>query len=73
MRVADLTSGTAKLHDSLKKLRVRWEDTKNYWNDPVSREFEETFLDPLDPKIIATLERMRRLSAMLNSAERECS
>lgn len=73
MRIADLTSGTAKLHDSLKKLRARWQDTQNYWNDPVSREFEETFLAPLDPQINATLERMRRLSAMLNSAQHDCS
>jgi hypothetical protein len=72
MRVADLTSGTAKLIESLKTLRIRWEATKEDWNDPVSREFEEHYLSIFEPQVQVTLERLRRLAQVLATAEHEC-
>ena len=37
MKVADLTTGSARLHHALKTLKTRWEQTQNDWHDPVSR------------------------------------
>lgn len=73
MRTADLTTGPAKLQKAWKKLRERWEETKPYWNDAVSRDFEENYLQKLEPQVGSTLERMRALAAMLSAADLETS
>lgn len=73
MRTGDLTTGAAKLQKSWKKLRERWEDTKPYWQDAVSRDFEENYLQKLEPQVASTLERMRNLAAVLSSADMEIS
>jgi hypothetical protein len=72
MRVADFTTGSAKLRDALKVLRVHWEDTKTEWNDAVAREFEENHLAWIEPQVIATVDRMNRLAQMVNAAIHEC-
>ena len=51
MRIADLTSGSAKIATAYKTLRVHWEDTKEHWHDDNRRRFEENFIDPLEPQI----------------------
>jgi hypothetical protein len=73
MRVADLTGPTAKIIEALKVLRVRWETTKEHWNDPVSREFEEHYLSVFEPQAQSTLERLRRLSQVLATAQQACN
>ncbi len=44
MRAGDLTSGSARLHESWKKLRAHWEATQLSWQDTVSREFDENYI-----------------------------
>ena len=72
MRPGDLTSGAAKLGKAWSKLRARWDATKEDWHDPVSQHFEETYLDALEPQIVATLERMRALAGAMSAARSEC-
>jgi hypothetical protein len=72
MRAGDLTSGSARLHEAWKKLRVHWEDTKTSWRDAVSQDFDEKYIAALEPQIIATLERMRTLTGVLTNAQHEC-
>ena len=36
MKVADLTTGSGKLHHALKTLHAKWDQTRNEWHDPVS-------------------------------------
>lgn len=71
MRTGDLTTGAAKLQKAWKKLRERWEETKPQWRDTVSHQFEENYLEKLEPHVVMTLERMRTLSAVLSAAELE--
>ena len=73
MRIADYTTGAAKIRDSIKTLRVRWEETKQHWHDAIARDFEEKHLAPLEPEIMMTMERLARLSQAVVSADQECS
>lgn len=73
MKVADLTTGSAKLHHALKTLRARWEQTQRDWHDPVSRKFEQEYLATIDPQLMATLERISSLAQVVHNAEEDCS
>jgi hypothetical protein len=72
MKPGDLSTSAAKLQKSWKKLHARWEATKEQWHDPVSQQFEETYLATLEPQIVATLGRMRSLEAALSAARSDC-
>jgi hypothetical protein len=73
MRICDLNTGAIRLTRSAKKLRERWLDAKEHWNDQNSRDFAENHLEPLTPEITLTLAAVQRLAEVLAQAERECS
>jgi hypothetical protein len=72
VRIADLNSGTAKIASAYKTMRIHWEDAKDQWQDSNRKQFEEKYLDPLEPQISATLEAIGRLAEVLERAERDC-
>lgn len=72
MKIADLTSGTAKIASAYKTMRIHWEGTKQQWQDANRNRFEETYLDPLEPQISVMLEAIGRLGEVLERAERDC-
>jgi hypothetical protein len=72
MRIADLTSGAAKIASAFTTLRAHWEDTKEHWHDDNRRRFEENYIDPLEPQVAAALDAIGRLTEVLEHAEREC-
>jgi hypothetical protein len=67
-----LHAGSSKLNLALKDLRVRWEETKTRWNDPVSETFEETYWRPLEMQVQTTLRAIDRLGQELGRARQEC-
>lgn len=69
----NLNAGKAKLAFAMKSLMLHWDDTKGSWNDPVSKAFEEEYLEPLEPKVAVALRGIERLNQILVSAEQECS
>ena len=72
MRIADLTTGTAKITSAYKTMRVHWDSTTDEWQDANQRRFEERFLNPLEPQLNSALEAIGRLAEILSRAEREC-
>jgi len=51
-------------------LRAEWEQTKHYWNDAKSQEFEQRFLSELIPAVnqtITTIESLERVLAKLRT------
>jgi hypothetical protein len=72
MKIADLTSGAAKIATAYKTLRLHWESTKEHWHDDNRRRFEEDYLDPLEPQVAAALEAIGNLSEVMRRAEQEC-
>jgi hypothetical protein len=57
----------------LKKLRLKWEDTKSEWNDARRVEFEERYLAILEPRVVSTLEKMNRLNQLFVQARHDCT
>ena len=67
-----LSTGSGKLNLALKELRARWEETRAYWNDPVSQAFDENHYTPLEMQVLATLRGIDRLARELDQAKKEC-
>lgn len=67
-----VTTGTMDLTAALKDLRIRWEQATLVWNDPVRREFEEQFWDPLVERTVAALRAMDRLAPVLMKLRQDC-
>jgi hypothetical protein len=67
-----LSAGSSKLSLALKALRVRWEETKTRWHDPVSETFEENQWKPLEAQVQATLRAIDRLGQELAQARQDC-
>jgi hypothetical protein len=67
-----LHTGSSKLGLALKTLRLRWEETKEQWKDPVSQAFEANQMTPLERQILATLRAIDRLAQVIDQARSEC-
>ena len=67
-----LSSPRAKLHESLKVLTVRWDDTREGWNDQVGRQFEADWFEPIPPTVQSALLGIDRLAAILTQMRSEC-
>ncbi len=72
MKIADLTSGSAKIASAYKALRLNWDSTKEHWHDANRQRFEEAYLDTLEPQLSAALDAIAALAEVLGRAEREC-
>lgn len=72
MKNWDLTSGAAKMGLALDSLMAISVDTEQYWNDAARSQFQETYIEPLDPKVKALLDAIRRLAEVLGNADRQC-
>jgi hypothetical protein len=67
-----LHTGRAKLVGSHKELMMKWDRTKEWWNDAMSRSLEERVLEPVEPKIRAAVSAMEKMGELLARARREC-
>lgn len=65
MRPTNITAGAGKLMHDLKALRVRWEQAKLEWDDPVSRDFEAKQLEPLERSVDRALHAIDELQQFL--------
>jgi len=67
-----LAVGRSKLVGGLKDLMVKWDSTREYWDDPMSRTLENRLLQPLEPKVRAAAAAMEKMAEILSRAKREC-
>ncbi len=63
----------ARLKDALKDLKLRFERTRQEWDDHASREFEERYLRPREAQVMAAMNAMARMGEVCAAARRECS
>ena len=61
-----------RLQQTLKELMLRWEKANVDWDDQVSREFKETYLNQLDSKVKTTMDSMEKMSELLRRLKRDC-
>jgi len=69
----NLDSGRNTLFKSYKSLGVRWSEVQLYWHDVVQKEFSEQHWEPLEPRVVAVLSAVDRLSQVLAKVQQECS
>jgi hypothetical protein len=65
--------GTGRLSKAMKDLLIQWEETKQTWDDPVSRGFEQRHLIPLQMDLKMAAAAMGQMSLLLDNIHRECT
>src|SRR5262249_18725457 len=71
--VMSLSSAAVDLSNALKTVTLAWEEARQEWNDPVSRDFEANHWEPLESQVRAVLQAIDRLAPVLAKALRDCS
>jgi hypothetical protein len=54
------------------ELRAEWEQTRHYWNDAKSREFEQRFLTELLSAVNQTINNIESLERVLAKIRTDC-
>jgi len=70
MRPNNLAAAQGKLADDRKRLRMLWDNARAEWDDPVSRDFEEKRLVPLEQDTEAAVHAIDELRKVLQQMER---
>lgn len=64
----DLITPATRLQRATKKIQEKWLQTNEDWNDRVSRNFQERYLDPIVPQMQLTLGAVHELMKVLDEA-----
>lgn len=56
----------------IKELRVEWEQTRHFWNDAKSLEFEKRFLDELIANVNQAIFNIDALERLLDKVRQDC-
>jgi hypothetical protein len=62
----------SKLLAATKELSLKWQDTKNYWRDEKSMEFERKYLSELFTNVDKTVTVMEKLDELLTKIRKDC-
>jgi hypothetical protein len=65
-----LTADRTRLRAITKELTVRWEETRNYWKDAKSQEFERQYLEELLARVdkaVVAIEKLEKVAARARS------
>jgi len=55
-----------------KELSQRWEDTRNYWRDAKSQEFDQRYMAELAASVDTTITVMEKLNELLVKVRKDC-
>ena len=55
-----------------KELSNRWDETKNYWRDAKSQEFEQRYMTELFANVDKTVTVMDKLNELLTKVKNDC-
>jgi hypothetical protein len=62
----------ARLTAATKQLSLQWAETKNYWRDARSREFDLRYMQELTAHVERALTVIDKLDAMLKKVRNDC-
>ncbi len=68
----NLHGNKAQLSGATKELLLRWSETKNYWHDGKSREFEERYLLELMARVNQATTLIDKLEEVLQKVHKDC-
>ena len=64
--------GGGNLTQAVKDLSNAWQQTKTFWHDSKSQEFERTYIEILPAQVTQTLMVMEELDNLLKKIRSEC-
>ena len=67
-----MRGSSARLTGITKELRAQWQDTKSYWKDDKSREFERKYLEELFASVDRAVTVMEQLDKLLTKIRQDC-
>jgi hypothetical protein len=65
--------GRGQLGKSVKLLLRRWEEAKSEWDDSVSKNFEKTYLLPMEMDLRNAVGAMDHMAQVLAQVRRDCT
>ena len=67
-----LNASKARLVAITKELSNRWDETKNYWRDAKSQEFEQRYMIELFASVDKTITVMDKLNELVTKVRNDC-
>jgi len=67
-----LAGSKSRLLGATKELSLKWDQTKNYWRDQKSAEFEQRYLQELFAGVDKTVLIVEKLDELLKKVRSEC-
>lgn len=61
-----------RLTSLTKRLATRWDETKNYWKDTKSLEFEQRYMTELSANVEKTVTVLEKLDEILAKVRKDC-
>jgi hypothetical protein len=68
----NLSGQKAQITGATKELLLRWSETKNFWRDAQSREFEEKYLLELQARVEKAGTIIDKLEEVLKKVHQDC-
>ena len=68
----NLSGSRSRLAALSKELHLRWVETKHYWRDGKSQEFENRFMDDLLARVDKTVTVVEKLDQLLSKVRKDC-
>ena len=62
----------SRLAGLTKELRAQWQDTKNYWKDAKSQEFEHKYMDELLASVDRAVTVIEQLDKLVSKIRKDC-
>jgi hypothetical protein len=68
----NFSGNKSRLVGITKELALQWEQTKNYWHDAKSAEFEHRYLEELRVGVDRTVLVLEKLDELLKKVKKDC-
>ena len=68
----NLSGNRSRLSAISKELSLRWRETKNYWKDAKSQQFERKYMDELFVRVEKTVTVIEKLDEVLTRVRKDC-
>jgi hypothetical protein len=67
-----MNASASRLDGATRELMLHWQETKNYWRDAKSMEFERQYLAELAPSVGKTVAVIEDLDKLLAKIRKDC-
>ena len=68
----NLSGNKSRLVASTQEVMLRWAETRNYWRDAKSQEFDERFMQELRARVDKAVTYIDKLDEILKKVQNDC-